>query len=230
MRKLMLAAAAALALGSVGAAHASTLYYGGDFVGDNGLANEMDIVSNSVTYDNFTVGAGGWHVTGLFTNNLTNLEITVANWEIRSGVSEGNGGALVASGSGTPTVTATGRSAFGYTEYNVDIAVAFDLAPGMYWLSVQPIGSGDGARSFESNTDGTNAVGVHTANLDFFTSGTFGANFSNANGYGSFPTFSSGVEGTAGGAPEPAAWAMMLVGFGGLGAAMRRQRRVALAA
>jgi len=229
MRKLMLAAAAAMALGSVGAAHASVLYYGGDFAGDNGLANEQDFVANAATYDNFTVGAGGWHVTGLFTNNLTNLDITGANWEIRSGVSEGDGGVLVASGSGAPTVTTTGRSGFGFTEYNVEMAVSFDLAPGMYWLMVQPIG-GDG-RSYESNTAGANSVGVHTANLDYFNSPvTFGANFSNANNYGNFPTFSSGVEGTEGAVPEPATWAMMLVGFGGLGLAMRRQRRVALAA
>ncbi len=33
-----------------------------------------------------------------------------------------------------------------------------------------------------------------------------------------------------GGVPEPASWALMLVGFGGLGAAMRRRRAVALAA
>jgi hypothetical protein len=33
----------------------------------------------------------------------------------------------------------------------------------------------------------------------------------------------------AGGVPEPAAWAMMLVGFGGLGAVLRRRRQVALA-
>jgi hypothetical protein len=33
----------------------------------------------------------------------------------------------------------------------------------------------------------------------------------------------------AGGAPEPATWAMMLVGFGGLGATLRRRRAVAAA-
>jgi hypothetical protein len=35
---------------------------------------------------------------------------------------------------------------------------------------------------------------------------------------------------THGGVPEPATWAMMLVGFGGLGALMRRRHAVALAA
>jgi uncharacterized protein DUF4114/PEP-CTERM motif-containing protein len=36
--------------------------------------------------------------------------------------------------------------------------------------------------------------------------------------------------GVKGGVPEPATWAMMLVGFGGLGAMVRRRRAVALAA
>jgi len=46
------------------------------------------------------------------------------------------------------------------------------------------------------------------------------------------PEFWYGITvGTAGvaGAPEPAAWAMMLLGFGGLGAAMRQRRKAVLA-
>jgi PEP-CTERM motif-containing protein len=39
-----------------------------------------------------------------------------------------------------------------------------------------------------------------------------------------------GPAGTSGGVPEPATWAMMLMGFGGLGALVRRRRTVALAA
>src|SRR5205085_11363542 len=50
------------------------------------------------------------------------------------------------------------------------------------------------------------------------------------------PTSLSGTPGyfgpnfTATGAPEPMTWALMLVGFGGMGAALRSRRRVALAA
>jgi hypothetical protein len=36
--------------------------------------------------------------------------------------------------------------------------------------------------------------------------------------------FTVTANGAAGGVPEPAAWAMMLIGFGGLGAAVRRRR------
>ena len=45
-------------------------------------------------------------------------------------------------------------------------------------------------------------------------------------------TFLEGGRGTlsgTGGVPEPASWALMIMGFGGLGAAMRRRRSLALA-
>ena len=236
MKKLMLAAVAVMVLGSVSAANAATtLYYGGDIDpgngNANGLANENDgIVSGAATYDNFTVSGGTWHVTSLFTNNLTGLNITSANWEIRSGVSEGNGGALLFSGSAKPVVTATGRSDFGFQEFNVAVPVSFDLTAGTYWMSVQPVSS-DANRSFESNTFGLNAIGVHTADKDYFNSGFFGANFTNADNEGVFSTFSSGVIGTvgAGGVPEPSTWALMLVGFGGLGASLRMRRNAVVA-
>jgi hypothetical protein len=35
--------------------------------------------------------------------------------------------------------------------------------------------------------------------------------------------------GDGGGVPEPASWALMILGFGGVGAALRRQSRVLLA-
>jgi hypothetical protein len=42
-------------------------------------------------------------------------------------------------------------------------------------------------------------------------------------------TANSGAIREIGGVPEPATWAMMLLGFGGIGVAMRRRRKVALA-
>ena len=56
--------------------------------------------------------------TSVFSDNLADTNITGATWEIRQGITEGDGGSLIASGmTMTPTVTATGRSGFGFTEF-----------------------------------------------------------------------------------------------------------------
>jgi hypothetical protein len=47
--------------------------------------------------------------------------------------------------------------------------------------------------------------------------------FSNA--IGVYSTGGGGTGGETGGVPEPSTWAMMLLGFGGMGVAMRRRRR-----
>ena len=103
------------------------LWYNGDFNNVNGLANEnMTSLGQSSVYDDFIVPSGpGFDITSVFSDDLSSTNITGATWEIRSGVSAGNGGTLVASGStSTPTVTATGRSGFGFTEFQVEVAVS----------------------------------------------------------------------------------------------------------
>ncbi len=101
------------------------VFYGGDLnvnsPNADGLANENDAIVGgtpygAATYQNFTLGADAT-VTSVFSNNLSGLTPWTAYWEIRTGVSEGNGGTLVAAGTGGVTQTATGRSAFGYNEY-----------------------------------------------------------------------------------------------------------------
>src|SRR5437773_3150973 len=178
------------------------LWYNGDFNGVNGLANEP----GSSIYDNFIVPSPGWHVTSVFSDNLENTPATRATWEIRSGVSEGNGGTLVASGMTTmPVVTPTGRSGFGFTEFMVEVTgLSVDLAPGTYWLNVTPIGNC--GRSFDSDTSGTNCVGLPCGNDDnaFINSTTFGYNFHNtSSGDIGQPDFSMGVVGTIGGGGTP---------------------------
>jgi hypothetical protein len=184
----------------------------------------------AATYQNFVVSGGSLSIGFLFTNNLSALNATTGYWEIRSGVSEGNGGTLLASGNDPMTQTPTGRSGFGYTEYQDRVGchgwpdcgpLVANLPSGTYWFAVVPNDPGNAARSFNSNTFGLNAVGTQISNEQFLNSAFFGANFTNANNEGVFRTFSGGV--TASEIPEPST--LVMVGPGLLGAAVVARRR-----
>ena len=71
-------------------------------------------------------------------------------------------------------------------------------------------------RSF-LNTFGLNSVGTQISDQQYFNSAFFGANFTNADNQGVFPTLSSGVVGEASPIPEPGS--LLLVGSGVLGLA-----------
>ena len=190
------------------------LFYGGDLnlndPNQNGLSNENDAIVNgnpygAATYQNFTLSSDA-AVAALFSNNLMGLNPLSAYWEIRTGVSEGNGGTLVASGTAFDNVTPTGRSDFGYTEYRNEVWVNLNLSGGtQYWMAVVPNDPNNPERSFNSETDGTHSVGTQTINQQYFNSAFFGANFTNANNQGVFPTFSQGVIAT----PEPSSMVML---------------------
>ncbi|MGH8095566.1 MAG: dockerin type I domain-containing protein [Chthoniobacterales bacterium] len=183
---------------------AGALWYNGDFNGVNGLSNEDNTSLGSgqfgSVYDDFIISdPTGWDVSAVYSDNLSNTNITGATWEIRQGVSEGNGGTLIASGmTVTPIVTATGRSGFGYIEYQVEVTgLSFPtLAAGTYWLNVTPIGDLTG-RSFDSTTSGANAIGNPPGNDQnaFFNSNFFGANFTSTANEGQPYDFSMGVNG-----------------------------------
>jgi hypothetical protein len=214
-------------------ANADTLFYGGDFDPNNpnanGLANENDAIVGgnpygAATYQNFVVPNGQtWDVTGIFTNNLSQLSPTAGYWELRSGISEGNGGVLVASGTGVITHTSTGRSGFGYTEFNDVIAVPIlKVSQGLWWIGGVPVCIACAGRSFNTNTFGLNSIGTQVSNQQFFNSSFFGANFTNANNQGVFPTFSSGVIGTTE-VPEPSSLTMLGSGLAAAAGVVRRR-------
>jgi hypothetical protein len=186
------------------------LWYNGDFNGVNGLPNEQDTLLGAGqyahTYDDFNVpDSAGWDVTAVYSNNLTDVTnncVIGATWEIRQGITPGNGGTLIASGmTTTAQITPTGRSAFGYTEYAVqvnDISVHLPPANG-YYLNVTPIGSLRG-RSFVSTTSGANALGSPPGNNQnaYFDSNFFAASFvpTGDPSLGQPYDFSMGVRGT----------------------------------
>jgi hypothetical protein len=181
------------------------LWYNGDFNGVNGLANEENTSLGSgqfaSVYDDFNVPSGGWTLTSVFSDNLANTNITGATWEIRQGISEGNGGTVIASGmTMTPVVTNTGRGGFGLQEFMVEVTgLNVNLAPGTYFLNVTVIGNLTG-RSFDTNTSGANCVGTPCGNDQnaFFNSNFFKANFTSTSNEGEPTDFSMGVNGTTG--------------------------------
>jgi hypothetical protein len=207
-----------------------SLWYNGDFDGVNALANERNtLIDQAAVYDDFNVTGGAWHITAIFSDNLLNTVVTGAEWEIRSGISEGNAGTLVGSGTtNSPTVTATGRSGFGYAEFMVEVTgLSLNLAPGTYWLNVTPVGNGTG-RSLNTTTSGTNCVGTPCGNDDnaFWNSTYFGAGFRHIDNTvcTGCHDFSNGVIGSV--IPEPATVALLICGVGALLIAVRRRRRV----
>src|SRR5690242_5145107 len=91
---LFLAAMFALNTTAIAQPPPGSLWYDGDANGANGLANERNtVVSQAAVYDDFNVTSPlGWNVTAVFSDNLLYppLVVTGADWEIRTGVSEGN--------------------------------------------------------------------------------------------------------------------------------------------
>ena len=176
---------------------AAVIWYGGDFDGRNGAPNEISgFLPDARTYDDFTV-VSPTAVTSVWSNNLfDSFTATQAAVEIRTGMSAGNGGTLVFSGTFGATVSSTGRSGFGMQEHTVRVSgLLVNLAPGTYFLSVTPIGSGSG-RSYLSSTAGANGVGSPLANGNaFVNSATLGLSFASAGylGAGNWD-FSMGVE------------------------------------
>ena len=186
---------------------AGALWYNGEFNGVDGLTNEQDTFATGYSriYDDFNVpDAEGWDVNSVFSENLASTNITSATFEIRQGVSAGNPGTLIASGTTvTPEVTPTGRSGFGFTEFKVQVNdLNIHLDPGDYFLNVTPVDNLDGGRSFDSTTSGFNCIGTPCGDNDnaFLDSTLFGAFFAPVADFGSqFSDFSMGVNGEVSG-------------------------------
>jgi hypothetical protein len=215
-----------------------SIWYSGDDSGDTFLSNEYNtIVSDAETIYNFVVPAGQtWNVTSLYSNDAETapLVLSGANWVIRTGVSNGNPGTTIASGTSDAAHTnniLNGQGGFGLQDYFVQVTgLNFNLTGGAsgteYYLNVSPIGAVSGSgRSFNVPTSFFNHVGPGSVGNDsWFNSNFFGANFIPASTQvGSPADFSDGVIGTV--VPEPATVTLVTCGVGALLITVRFRRR-----
>ena len=126
------------------------LFYGGDFDVNNlpnALQNEDAITGNGVVYVPFAVPPNQtWIVTGLFSNDMLtrpNLSPPQIQWSISTGISQGNPGTIVASGTTKASLTPTGRSWNGMDEYTalglLSASELVSLTPGHYWMTAVPV-------------------------------------------------------------------------------------------
>ncbi|WP_165230734.1 hypothetical protein [Aquisphaera insulae] len=231
-RFLVVAVALAGVSATVRSTHAdSILWYNGDFNESNALNNGLYSSSlYSLVYEDFIIPVGQtWLIQGVFSNNLmTTTTSTSAYWEIRSGVSSGDGGTLIASGTNDATLAATGRSGFGLDEYLVSVTgLGISLTSGTYWLTVAPVVE-DNPVSFITTTSGANSIGAPPGDDDnsYLTSTFDSIYFDPAQNYVGYPAdFSMGVTGVALAIPEPSALVSASIGAVFLGSFAVRRRR-----
>jgi hypothetical protein len=234
MKKLALLSLFTLLFFNISAYAASLYFYGGDWEPNDpnasGLANGTSVnvpgdPYGSAIYQNFVAGTG-ITVTGLFTNNASNYTPTSGYWEIRTGVTEGKGGVLIASGTGGITNTPTGRSGFGFDEYNNTVSgLNVTLNADTYWFAVVPTCTTCEGDSYNTNSlHGLNAVGTQISYQQYWTSRFYGAFFGNANNAIDAPTFSSGVYAYV--TPEPSSMIMLGSGLLAVMGAVRRRMSV----
>jgi hypothetical protein len=211
-------------------ASADVLFYGGDFNPKfwyaDSLSNENDASVHgnpygSAVYQNFVIPSGQtWNITALFSNDIMTLTPSSAYWEIRSGLSEGNGGTLLSSGAGSDSYQLKGA----FDEYtNTVSGLSLALGPGLYWFTVVPEAPGQVGRSSNTNTFGQNSVGTQISDEQYINSPFLHYDFTNADNLSIFPRFSDGVIGTV--APEPSSIVMLASGLMAITAVVRRRSR-----
>jgi hypothetical protein len=193
------------------------LFYGGDInTGDPNAAGMSDentllILGGSSTYGAVNIPTG---VTATVYGILFNVQADAAfdpltaTYDVRTGVSEGNGGTSIGSGTGAAVVVPTGRNFIGLNEYTVAVSwsTPLTLTSGEYWFNVTPqcLNTNDGSCSafrqfFSNTTQGANDIhgNWQPAHELFLNSSFFGFTWANwcdsslgfnANqcGYGSF--------------------------------------------
>ena len=166
---------------------ATTLWYNGDAAETGGLAESFYVPPyESRWFEDFVVTSStGWTVQSVWASHAfldtgEPIIVTSAKWEIRTGITPGNEGTVVAGGSASATLTATGQYFFGAPEYRIEVTgLSVNLGPGVYWLSVTPESDDLGrvGATFINATLGANAVGTGTPDNAFVYSPTYSGNY-----------------------------------------------------
>ena len=168
------------------------LFYGGDInpsaLNAAGMSDEntLLITGGSSTYAEVDIPTGVTaNVWGIVFNVQADaaFDPMAATYDIRTGVSEGNGGTSIASGSGIAVVSPTGRNFLGLNEYTVAItwSTPVALTAGAYWFNATPQclntldGSCNAFRQFLSNTTSltNNLRGSWQPDHEMFLNSTF---------------------------------------------------------
>ncbi len=209
------------------------LWYNGDTINNGGgAANEEATDRGSVNvFDDFVVtDPQGWTIERVWSNDQVSFDgVTQASWSIRSGMSVGNGGTVIAGGIATATQTLTNHdNPFAlHPEYTIEVSgLSVSLAPGTYWLSVSPlVGTDTGGvlKSYVSQTTGLNAVGTPPGNnANSLINSTF-LPYDYASAFGH--DYSMGVAGFVRAVPEPSSLGLLGLGAAGLACLSRRVAR-----
>jgi hypothetical protein len=229
---LALTAAFALNTTAIAQPPPGSLWYNGDWNHVNGLANER-ITTYKIqasVYDDFNVTAPMWDVTAVFSDNAAgNTVITGADWEIRTGISEGNAGTLIASGMTNSPVVTLIECDFQQCLSRVEVTGLNIFLPMLpsgqhYWLNVTPVTVA--GSSYNITTSGAHCVGTPCGDDQnaFWNSTYFGVYFTSTSNEGQPYDYSNGVIGTV--VPEPATVALLTCGVGALLIAFRRRRGI----
>ena len=179
--------------------HPNTLFYAGDPNCEDPNSQAFANGNTLTVPDTETLGAvtipAGKHVLveGLFINTVATVDEfdpATATWEIRTGVSEGNGGRQIASGVGP--ISWTGLNTCGLAVYASQVTVMLTqpqtLSEGTYWFNVTPQCTNsedsycDSQQFYVDNTpQGANNVRGHLQPLHqiYFNSAYFGHAYAN---------------------------------------------------